>query len=154
MKTKQSAKVWCLCLIALNVLFIWGNSLLPREVSSAFSRLVGTVLNWFFSGGGDAAEGEGQGILRKIAHFTEFFTLGMLLCWLTMLMKAKKWICWLLPLGVGLTVACIDETIQIFVPGRGPGLRDVAIDTAGVALGICIVMLWLFILTKRKSRKR
>ena len=33
------------------------------------------------------------------------------------------------------------ETIQIFVPGRGPGLKDVAIDTAGVLTGLVLLLI-------------
>ena len=45
------------------------------------------------------------------------------------------------PLLWGAAAACIDETIQVFVPGRGPGLRDVAIDCLGVLLGIVLLHL-------------
>ena len=45
------------------------------------------------------------------------------------------------PLLWGIAAACIDETIQVFVPGRGPGLRDVAIDCLGVLLGIVLLHL-------------
>lgn len=138
--------IWCVTLICLNILFIWGNSLLVREISSAISKIVGTILSWFFPGPEDLVEGTGQGVLRKIAHFTEFFTLGMLLAWLWGMRQKTYW----LPALIGLAVACIDETIQIFVPGRGPGVRDVLIDFAGVALGIGV--LYLCHLWRKKRR--
>jgi VanZ family protein len=31
--------------------------------------------------------------------------------------------------------ACLDETHQIFVPGRGPSLYDVALDSSGALFG-------------------
>jgi VanZ family protein len=38
--------------------------------------------------------------------------------------------------------AATDETHQIFVPGRGPAVTDVMLDTFGAALGLGF--LWLF----------
>ncbi len=45
----------------------------------------------------------------------------------------------LLPLMTSFAVACIDETIQMFIPGRGPGIKDVGIDTMGATVGIVFI---------------
>ena len=132
---------WCAVLIALNIAFIWGNSLLPRETSAAFSRLVGQILDWIFPSQGGLAVGEGNGILRKIAHFTEFCCLGVLMRWMAQMRQKPQWKRLLLPVLTGIAVACVDETIQCFVPGRGPGILDVCIDAAGVTLGVLILTL-------------
>ena len=87
---------------------------------------------WFLGGGGG-------GLLRKLAHFTEFTCLGLCLCWLFRMVRSKTSEHWLLPLLCGFLAACIDETIQIFVPLRGPAIKDVGIDTSGVLLGIVII---------------
>jgi len=142
----------CISLITLNVAFIWCNSLLSKELSSAFSDLVGTVISWFFPATQMQGGGVGHGTLRKIAHFTEFCSLGLLLGWLFRMTAKKKWCHSLLPLALGAAVACIDETIQIFVPGRGPGLRDVAIDSAGVLLGV-LLLSWLAYRQQKKHEK-
>lgn len=42
---------------------------------------------------------------------------------------------------IGIIYATSDEIHQAFVPGRGPLLTDVLIDTMGVILGILLVML-------------
>lgn len=141
----------CLILLVLNIAFIWGNSLLPREMSSAFSKLIGTMLNWLFPGPVNPSEGEGHGILRKIAHFAEFTTLGMLLSWHIAMLKKSKWQNMGLPVLAGVLVAAADETIQIFVPGRGPGVLDVAIDTAGVVLGVGLFTCLVTLHNKRKQ---
>ncbi|MBP3396955.1 MAG: VanZ family protein, partial [Clostridia bacterium] len=39
-----------------------------------------------------------------------------------------------------LVVATVDECIQIFVPGRGPGVLDVLLDTASGIVGM--LSLW------------
>lgn len=139
----------CGVLIGLNIAFIWVNSLLPREVSAAFSGLVGQVMDWLFPSQGTMAEGEGNGILRKIAHFTEFCTLGVLLSWMAGMLRQEKWV--LMPIIAGVAVACIDETIQCFIPGRGPGVLDVLIDAAGVVLGVMLI--WL-IKAKKHAKRR
>lgn len=140
----------CVSLIALNVAFIWCNSLLPREVSAGFSRLVGQILDWLFPSPGTMAEGEGNGILRKIAHFTEFAALGALLSWLVRMLRQKKWELFVFPFAGGVIVACLDELIQCFVPGRGPGILDVGIDSAGVLLGMFLI----FLLARFRNRPR
>lgn len=137
MSTKKR-RVLCISLLILNVSFIWVNSLLPREISSGFSRLVGSIINYFFPGPDIPSSGKGHGILRKIAHFTEFCSLGVLLSWLMWMVREQKWQRFVIPAAAGVIVAAIDETIQCFIPGRGPGLLDVGIDSAGVLLGIVL----------------
>lgn len=135
MKRTDTRLRLCITLLICNLIFIWGNSLLPGEVSGAFSDWVKWILAQLFSGapGGPT----GGGLLRKIAHFTEFAALGMCLAWLHgMLQKGR-----LQPFLWGVLAAAVDETIQRFVPDRGPSIRDVCIDSAGVLTGI--VLLWL-----------
>ena len=115
--------------------FIWGNSLLPGEVSGAFSDWVKEILARLFTGASEAPSG--GGLLRKIAHFTEFTCLGMCLGWLFGMLEKGK----LLPFGCGVLAAAVDETIQRFVPGRGPSIRDVCIDSAGVLTGMVLLYL-------------
>ena len=133
----------CGVLLAGVLCFIWGNSLLPAEISQAFSDWVKGLL---FPASG-AVGNTGSGLLRKIAHFTEFTALGIVLCWLFAMLE-KKMYC---PLLTGMIVACVDETIQHFVPGRSPGIRDIAIDTAGVAVGIGLLMTGYYLFRKRKQ---
>jgi len=138
----------CTALLILNLAFIWGNSLLPGEVSGAFSDWVKRVLEALLPGG--AAGPAGGGLLRKAAHFTEFTALGMCLGWLFgMLRKRAAW-----PLVCGVLAACADETIQRFVPGRGPSIRDVGIDSCGVAVGMGLLYLGHSYYMGRKRRKK
>lgn len=123
----------CKVLLVLNLAFIWGNSLLPGEVSAAFSDWVKDLLASLLGGG--MQSGGGRGLLRKLAHFTEFAALGICLTWLyAMLQKHRGWaLLW------GVMAACVDETIQVFVPDRGPGLKDVGIDVLGVCTGMMLL---------------
>lgn len=144
-RTERRMKL-CLSWLVLNLLFIWGNSLLPGSVSGALSQWVKDILAAIIPGvapGGQA----GQGLLRKLAHFSEFALLGACLTWLFGMLGRG-----VLPaLGCGFLAACADETIQRFVPDRGPSPVDVAIDTAGVLLGIAL--LWIGH-TVYKTRKK
>lgn len=136
----------CTALLVCNLVFIWGNSLLPGEVSGAVSDWVKDMVHIVLPG--EAQESNGGFLLRKLAHFTEFGALGMLLGWLFgMLQKGKGY-----PLLLGCLAACIDETIQVFVPDRGPGIRDVLIDTSGVVAGILLLHLG-YLCMKKKKRK-
>lgn len=138
----------CIALIVCNIAFIWVNSLMPAQISAAFSAVVNKVLGLFFTGEG-GAQAMGTGLLRKIAHVLEFTCLGMLFTWYV-LMGRRKPVLSLLP---GLCVACVDETIQCFVPGRGPKVTDVAIDLLGVSLGMGIMVLIQFINSKFRRNK-
>lgn len=140
-RTKK--RLWiCSLLLIVNLSFIWGNSLLPGEISAAISKGLRAILELFFAGGEGGGEVQsGDGFLRKLAHFGEFACLGVLLRWLFGMLLTKKWQYYMWPLIAGVAVACVDETIQMFVPDRGPGIKDVGIDTLGLALGICIISL-------------
>ena len=137
-------------LLSLNVAFIWINSLLPSQISAAFSKLISYILNFLFPGPDIPASGEGHDILRKIAHLMEFLCLGVLLSWLVRMLRQKIWEHYTFPLLAGVAVASVDETIQCFVPGRGPGILDVCIDSTGVILGILLLSCIIHI-TKRKK---
>ena len=132
--TKKKLRI-CTALLILNITIIWGNSLLPGSVSGAISGWVRDLLATIFPS--DSSEPDaGHGLLRKLAHFTEFSFLGALLTWLLAMLQKPK----LLALPGGFLVASADETIQRFVPERGPSFKDVLIDTTGVTTGILILI--------------
>jgi len=136
MKKTDKRMRLCTTLLVCNLIFIWGNSLLPAEISQALSDWVKEVLLGLVSGGSSSGSG-GSGVLRKIAHFTEFSALGFLLSWrFGMLDKGM-----FPPFVCGAAVACIDETIQMFVPDRGPGILDVLLDCSGVLTGMLLLHL-------------
>lgn len=147
-RKSKKAKILCITLLCINLAVIWGNSLLPGEISGAFSRWVKELLG-FDTGGPDG----GHGLLRKLGHFTEFTCLGLLLSWLVRMHREKVSAHFLLPLTAGFLAACTDELIQCFVPDRGPGIKDVGIDTAGVSLGIFIIAVCMQIRIRKRSKK-
>ena len=146
-RTKK--RLWLCCiLLAVNLAFIWVNSLLPGEISGALSGWLRDLFAALIPGGEDKPD-SGHGLLRKLAHLTEFCTLGMLLSWLYRMLLKKPWQHLALPLLCGIAAACMDETIQCFIPGRGPGIKDVGIDTLGVTLGVVII----YFISKKTNSK-
>lgn len=154
MKQTKTRMAVCLTLLTLVLLFIWGNSCLPAEQSRAFSlwvrNLLAPLFGWPII---TKPGGSGPSVLRKVAHFTEFCWLGLCLSWLTHMLRTKKTEVFLFAASAGVAAACIDEGIQFFIPGRGPGWKDVGIDTAGLLLGIGVITLIAYI-GKRKIKSK
>ena len=146
MERTQKKLRLCVTLLICNILFIWGNSLLPGEISGAISGFVKDVLAHIIpSMGGEG--GGGHGLLRKAAHFTEFACLGALLTWLLFMLQKPR----LMAVAGAFLVACADETIQRFVPDRGPAFKDVLIDTSGAITGM-VLLLAVYAYMKRKQK--
>lgn len=135
-RTKKRLTVCVILLIAV-LGFIWGNSAMPGETSGALSGWVGELLSKFLP---FLATENGLHILRKLAHFSEFAALGMCLSWLFGMVMERNELKYALPFGCGVAAACIDETIQIFSPGRYCSIVDVGIDSAGVLTGIVLLV--------------
>lgn len=152
MKRTKVRMIICLTLLTLVLIFIWGNSCLPADISRAFSlwvrNLLAPLFGWPII---TKPSGSGPSLLRKIAHFTEFSWLGLCLSWLMHMLRTKKTEAFLFALATGVAAACIDEGIQFFIPGRGPGWKDVGIDTMGLLLGIGIIAL-IALIHNRKAK--
>lgn len=83
--------------------------------------------------------------VRKLAHFTVYTALGMLV-YSTLLsfggrLKHKR----IFALGICALYAAIDEIHQYFIPARSMRFRDVIIDSAGAFFGIIIVSVIIII---------
>ncbi len=121
-------------LVALTLMFIWGNSLMPGTISGAISDWFGSVLSHIFGGQVDTAHS--HGVLRKLAHGTEYLVLGVELYLL--LSPGKPWTALALS---GVVTALTDETIQLFVPERCGQIKDVWIDLGGFTIGVLFCLL-------------
>lgn len=136
-------RVYLVLTIAM-LCFIWGNSSMSGAASGALSGRFLKYLAPLLAPFGSKAEF----VLRKLAHFSEFTLLGFLLTGLTRPEAAASW--HTRPFFLGLAAACIDETIQIYSPGRGSSLLDVWIDFSGITLGV-LVFLAVHALISRKQ---
>lgn len=76
--------------------------------------------------------------VRKLAHFFEFFVLGVLaINWFSKIsLNSKKVI--MISCIFCLLYAFSDEVHQMFIDGRAPRLLDVLIDFGGALIGIKI----------------
>ncbi|MCD7814784.1 MAG: VanZ family protein [Lachnospiraceae bacterium] len=80
-----------------------------------------------------------NGVVRKLAHMTEYFALAVAVSFPLYVYGLRG-----LPLMLVAGLFCVafaasDEFHQSFVDGRGPGVRDVLIDSFGVFWGIVLV---------------
>ena len=71
-------------------------------------------------------------IVRKLAHFTEYIILGLLVCNLIKNYDKKTYIA----IIICILYAVSDELHQILVPGRSCQILDILIDSLGSILGI------------------
>jgi VanZ family protein len=131
-------------LLILLLIYIWGHSCMPtdasRNESSAVLELLRPLLGCIVG-----PENVTLHLVRKLAHFTEFFCLGVVLALRFPFRRNPQ----LLAGGSALLTGFLDETIQIF-SGRGPAIADVWLDFAGAALAILLLAI-LRRLLRRKT---
>lgn len=136
LQKKKRLTALLVVLLLATVWFIFSNSMesIPesREKSDGILELLMPLLE-LFVGKGNVTEF----LVRKLAHFAEFFVLGAELAALCLLWDRPM----LWALFAGLLTAMTDETIQIFYD-RGSQVQDVWLDffavlTAGL-LAICV----------------
>ena len=138
-------------LLVLLLAFIWGNSMLSREVSGAISDALMEKMNtaarrlglgedlftFMADEDGDGIEEPTSYLVRKIAHVTEFAVLAILLRSVYQNKGARRDL-W--AFGTSMACAAADETIQLF-SHRGSRPWDVLIDAGGALLGLMIAAL-------------
>ena len=156
MKRKRILSV----LLVLALVFIWGNSLMSRELSGQISDGLMEIMNtaaeklgmgkdvftYMSDADGDGvAEQPTSHLVRKAAHVTEYAVFAALV-FLRLESAGKKrfFTAW----GLGALTGAIDETLQIF-SHRGSQVRDVLIDTAGALLGLGVVSLVLYFIRRK-----
>lgn len=151
-KGKHADKMLRLLLV-LWICFIWLHSAVPASGSSEESRIVGNFIRPFLElllGKGSVTDH----VVRKLAHFTEYTILGFLIganvAALTAkirrqmkLSRAGVFFCWSYGLLLAAAIALIDESIQLFSPGRSAQVTDVLLDTAGSFTGLILMTILL-----------
>ncbi len=141
---KKGLTVWqgiLAAFVLLTVLFIWSNSLKTGTASGAQSGYFKDIFRQMF----DITKEPFQFLynnLRKVAHFAEFALLGAETAALAASCRTRRPWRGAAGLAFCVTVAAIDEGLQLLVPGRAGALLDVGIDTAGALLGtLCVACL-------------
>lgn len=132
-------------IVALYVFFIWSNSLQNGEVSGSLSEQVTRLIVSLLENVGITVKdfGLAHHVVRKLAHFSEFMLLGILVSFANRtqpLFSTDRQ-----ALVLFMLVPLLDEGIQLFIPGRAGVITDVLIDTAGYLTG------WLVSGIKKKN---
>lgn len=154
MEKNRASKRFTIIIFTLTVLMIayaWVHSLFPADLSSRESKGVFQLVYWFFSlfGAGQAITEE---IIRKLAHFSEFAAIGVLLLSCGYCFDRIRPHRYAVPvLFTGLLTAVIDETIQLGVEGRAGMITDVWIDFGGVVCGSLVALAFYAIYRKIKK---
>lgn len=91
-------------------------------------------------------------IIRKIAHFSLYTLVGILLMSLACTYEFTEFKRGGISFLIGLMYACLDELHQFFISERSAQITDVMIDSMGVLFGILLVMLIYKIYTSRKEK--
>lgn len=134
---------WLLVLGWLILIFVFSSQ--PGEVSSENNKFVIQVFKFLGLDLNSMLGTLSDFIVRKAAHFTEYFILYMLLYRAINTKKNWNLKVFIWSLVIVFLYACSDEFHQAFVPGRGPAFRDVMVDTSGgltasLFLYICVTL--------------
>ena len=124
------------CLTIGWILFIFSFSMQSGEESSQISGgIVSQVLAILFPQGFTYAE-QLEFLIRKLAHFTEYFVLGVLVLQTLKQTRCPRQV--IIGLIICVLVASCDETIQLFSGGRSGQIVDVVLDSVGTWCGLLI----------------
>ena len=150
MKNVKKARVVFVLLLALWMLVIFVMSAQPAEQSSQLSGGIVSSIIAAICRNFDTLSSQQQTeitsvvtlVVRKTAHFSEYFILGVLVS-LTASTSGKinYKLKFLLSTVFCVIYATSDEIHQFFVPGRACRFGDVCIDTAGSVVAIALIML-------------
>ena len=113
---------WAPAIIWMVGLFMLSTSFFS---ASNTSKVIEPLLQWFFPTASIATITLLHALIRKAAHFTNY----AILFWLLIRgpLRGRPYVA----LGCCVLYAMLDEGHQIFVPGRGASLYDVALDSSG-----------------------
>lgn len=116
------------------------------------------VLRWFLPSASHETLAFIHFLIRKSAHFTEYFIFSLLVLRGIRAGKKESHLGWALAaVAIVAAYAALDEFHQSFVPGRTAAVSDVLLDTAGGVAAQLIAGLFLYWsdvrLQQRQERK-
>ncbi|MBR5337841.1 MAG: VanZ family protein [Lachnospiraceae bacterium] len=136
-------------LIMISIAVAWGHSAMPVPVSQAesgfFLDFLKPYLRVFMPD--DAITDH---LIRKIAHFSEYGLMGIEMTAFLAVSDRLKPRFFINTLFSGLTIALIDETIQI-ISGRGPLISDLWIDLGGFVTGGLLTGIIVYLIRRKKT---
>lgn len=141
-KVTESKRRWTIAFVVW-LCVVWGHSIMSGDASSAESFGVVSLLRPLFEAFGVSDVETMSFVVRKTAHFSEFailvaLGLRMAVEWLGLGRRAVA-----VALAICVVAPMVDETIQLFTPGRAGMFRDVLIDMSGGLFGMLCMMAWI-----------
>jgi hypothetical protein len=131
-------KIISFIIIVLIIAFIWSNSFQNSTDSYKFSMFFTKNIQFLLIKLDLDPNLNNMGVfVRKLAHLTEFMSLGAMIYY-TFKQVFKTHIV-LKSILLAISIASLDEVIQIYSPGRTATITDVLLDTTGSMIGILIV---------------
>ena len=137
----------------------WFSAQNGEKSGNSSDNLSEKILQIIGSGDGEGGEEYEQTVvtfgtvLRKLAHFAEYFALGAAVCgfFATFALKLRR--CGLVSFGISVLYAASDELHQYFVPGRSCRFFDVCVDSTGAFFGALLFWGMYSCLSKRKRQE-
>jgi VanZ family protein len=118
------------------------------------SRIIIPVLHFLFPHASSDTLAFLHHIIRKCAHFTEYFIFSLLVLRGFRAGEKGTRLRWaVLTLLIVAGYASLDEFHQSFVPGRTPAVTDVVIDTTGGATAQLAAWVWMILGKSREKRR-
>lgn len=143
----------CWILVGLMVIFIFSNSAASASTSNGMSLTVSEWVRPVLNTIGLHPETDFLNfVIRKLAHFSEYALLGVLIG-LAYRLQPWSWMKGKVALLPFFIIPVLDENLQRFSSGRSCELRDVLIDSAGMAVGMMLVIALLMMLSNRKKQE-
>ena len=163
----RSKRFWLGVLLAVSIIFgvktIFIFSQMEAPISNGFSKRVAAIiqewtdLHFSIQPSDSFWKYDLNNILRKMGHVLEFSLLGLVVSSFLNVVTKRNWFAVIVSPFICFGVACFDEYLQQFSEGRGPGWRDVRLDTISAVLGILLAgivfgLFWYIHGLKKKIR--
>lgn len=138
------------------ICWIFSNSLANADESTQQSSEVKKIVDTTLTAVSGKPVDMPMLVIRKLAHFTEYFILGISLYLSFYFFRTRKLFV-LIPCAVGIIIPIIDENIQLSSDGRHFAVTDMLIDMGGAACGMAITLgvcaLVVYIYHKNRNKK-
>ena len=120
--------------------------------SDRTSLIIGPIIHWFFPSLSPGGLELAHHLIRKSAHFTEYFIFCMLLYHGIRATRRDSrpwhWSWAILAWFIAAFYSALDEVHQVYVPSRGPSPWDSLLDSTGAFFALLI----LFVFYRRIMR--
>jgi len=131
---------WVLVVLWMALIFYFSSQVATESnnLSTGLTIIFKNIINNIFSGFDFSTEALNH-FFRKVAHFSIYFILGILLKNALRYENFSFIKSNVYSIMAGVLYAISDEFHQSFVPNRGPQVSDIMIDSIGVVFGVLLM---------------